>query len=505
MIPTLLKLYMKQKYILETYDQILKEIKNPKIVSDNDFVAFLENCSVDSYLIYKVDFVKQNGETKYTIKKPIHNLHPKATEINGKQCETASEFEEYIPEIFKKLELNHQEANLHWYSKNDSNTLYILQEIEISTLSNELRFFLYCFHSLKNENDKIKKINKETIFNLKSKERVEQYIHKKQYALENLANKLIKDINPVNSSDIYRFSSNYDKIDCLKITYIYLEKLLRFVEKEFKNYLNVNIQIPYRSILVKEFEITDKLKELKSRLLESNINDQLLKLVYEPLLKIATINIQEKLTYYDFNYCSDFILILHHQIDFENITEEAIKDCLFDLNFNSLQFFKHLTLDVLQELEMQENNIQKIDVLYRELKNYNQKQTRNFTRYNQKVPSIKEQIINWIEEEIEYLTKKIKLEANQLTSVSNNEEKIKFLTGLSVAQLSYFFGLLMEAGIINHKNQTDVFRFISENFKTNNTDKISVDSIKVKYYNVESSTKKAVREKIIELIGLTKF
>ncbi|QRE62576.1 hypothetical protein, partial [Flavobacterium psychrophilum] len=72
------------------------------------------------------------------------------------------------------------------------------------------------------------------------------------------------------------------------------------------------------------------------------------------------------------------------------------------------------------ELEMQENNIQKIDVLYRELKNYNQKQTRNFTRYNQKVPSIKEQIINWIEEEIEYLTKKIKLEANQLTSVSNN-------------------------------------------------------------------------------------
>lgn len=35
---------MKQKYILETYDQILKEIKNPKIVFDNDFVNFLENC-----------------------------------------------------------------------------------------------------------------------------------------------------------------------------------------------------------------------------------------------------------------------------------------------------------------------------------------------------------------------------------------------------------------------------------------------------------------------------
>ncbi|RTY97228.1 hypothetical protein EKM02_14070 [Flavobacterium sp. RSP49] len=496
---------MKPKYILETYDRILKEIKNPKIVFDNDFVAFLENCSDESFLIYKVNFLKQNGETKYITKKPIHNLHPKVAEIDCIECNSVLEFEKYIPEIVDKLELNQHNILLRWYSKNDSISLYILQDFDITKLSNEHRFFLYCYHSLKNENDKIKKINKETIFNFKSKERVEQYIHKKQYALENLANRLIKDINPINSSDIYRFSANYDKIDCLKITYIYLEKLLRFIEKEFKNYLNVNIQIPYRSILVKEFEITHKLKELKSGLLGSNISDQLLKLVYEPLLKIATINIQEKLTYYDFNYCSDFISVLHHQIDFENSTEETISECLFELNFNSLQFFKYLTYNILQELEVQENNIQKIDVLYRLMKNYNQKQSRNFLKYKANLPPLKEQIINWIEEEIEYLTKKIKLEANQLTNISNNEEKIKFLTGLSVAQLSYFFGLLMEAGIIKHKNQTDVFRFISENFKTSMTDKISVDSIKVKYYNVESNTKTSVREKILELIGLTKF
>jgi hypothetical protein len=84
-------------------------------------------------------FCKKNGETKYTIKKPIHNLHPKATEINGKQCEPTSEFEEYITEIFKKLEINHLDAELRWCSKNDINTLYILQDIEISNLSNELR------------------------------------------------------------------------------------------------------------------------------------------------------------------------------------------------------------------------------------------------------------------------------------------------------------------------------------------------------------------------------
>src|SRR5690606_20380660 len=137
--------------------------------------------------------------------------------------------------------------------------------------------------------------------------------------------------------------NNYEKIDCLKITYIYLEKLLRFIEKEYRNYLNVNIQIPYRSILVQEFEITNKLKEVKSHLLESNIDDQLLKLVYEPLLKITTINIQEKLTYYEFNYCSEFILSFYKQINFADMSEETIKESLFDLNFNSLKFFKYLT------------------------------------------------------------------------------------------------------------------------------------------------------------------
>jgi hypothetical protein len=223
---------MKKRYILETYDAILKEIKNPRIVFENDYVSFLEDCATDSYLIYKVNFIKQNGTVRYVVKKPIHNLHPKVAEIKRVDCEPISEFESYIPDIINELYLNQSKFNVRWCNQNDTNTIYILEYCDIASLTNEMRFFLYCFHSLKNENEKIKKINKETIFNFKSKERVEQYIHKKQYALENLANRLIKDINPINSADIYKFSSNYDKNDCLKITYVYLEKLLRFIEKE---------------------------------------------------------------------------------------------------------------------------------------------------------------------------------------------------------------------------------------------------------------------------------
>ena len=85
-----------------------------------------------------------------------------------------------------------------------------------------------------------------------------------------------------------------------------------------------------------------------------------------------------------------------------------------------------------------------------------------------------------------------------------DENKVKILSGLSVAQMSYFINILMQAGIIKHTNQRDVLRMISENFKTNVTDSISLDSLSTKYYNVESSTKAAIKDKVIELLNLTK-
>ncbi|MES2573793.1 MAG: hypothetical protein V4572_02520 [Bacteroidota bacterium] len=494
---------MKQKYILESYDRILKEIKNPGIIFSSDITPLLKKGNTESFLIYRIDCFRQNKKTKYTAAKPVHNLHPKAAKLNFREVDFPAEYKQWIPKILQELGIPENKAVLRGCSVNQ-NTIYILQQCEIEDLPQEERFFLYCCHKLRNENKKIRKTNKERIYRLKSKEQIEQHIHRKQYALGNLAQRLIKEINPENTAALYQFSDNYDKKDCLKITHIYLEKLLRFIEKEYRNYLNLNTEIPYRSSLVKDLELTDKLREVRAVVLKSSINEKLLKLVCEPLLRITAINIQEKPTYYEFMYCSEFILALYKQISFVEISEETITEALFDLNYNSVKFCKYLIAVMVQELEAQENNLDKMDVLYQWRKNYNQKQTRNFIKYKPDLPSLKDRLISWIEEEIEYLNRKIKLDSGQLTNGSANEEKIKFLTGLSVAQLSCFFALLMETGIIRHKNQADLFRFIAENFKTNSAENISVHSIKSKYYNIETTTKSALREKIIELLGRTK-
>ena len=496
---------MKHKYILETYDRIINEIKNPKIVFENDFVPFLVSCTEESYYVYKVNFIKENGTIKYQIKQPIHNLHPKFEEINSEESFVDKDLQSFVPAILKELNIEPTTTRLYWGNQNGNDILYILSDVDIENLTNESRFFFYCYHSLQQENERIKKLNKETIFNFKSNERIEQYIHKKQYAIENLASRLIKDINPANTNDIYKYSNKYDKTDCLKVVYIYLEKILRFIEREYRTYLNINIQVPYRTILIKEFEITKKLEHVKSLLLGSAIDEELLKLAYEPILKVSTIKIQEKITYYEFNYCSDYITALYNQLDVENINNEDIIELLFDLNYNSISFLKHLTSQMQRELETVEDTIQKIDLLYKNLKNYNQKQNRYFIKYKECLPPLKVQLTSWIEEEIDYLTKKIKLETNNIVEVNKNAQLVKLQTNLSVAQLVYYFSLMQETGIINHKNQMDIFRFISDNFKTKNVNDISVDSLKVKFYNVETNTKQAVREKIIELLTISKI
>ena len=98
---------MKQKHILETYDQILKEIKNPKIVFENDFVAFLENCSEESFLTYKINFRHAYGQS-YDIKRTDTQFTPKVAEMDCIECDAVLEFIKYIPEILHLLKSQNQ-------------------------------------------------------------------------------------------------------------------------------------------------------------------------------------------------------------------------------------------------------------------------------------------------------------------------------------------------------------------------------------------------------------
>jgi len=498
---------MKQNYTLEIYDSLFNEIKHSRKTNEKEVISFLKLCSDESHHLYEVNFFKTDGLVNYVIKDKIHNLHHKAPDYYPTNCGINSEFEEFIPKILQDLNIQNATTTFCWSSFHENDTLIIREQCPIEEIAPENLFFLFCCQKLKQENNKIIKINKERVFSLKSKGRIEHFIQRKQQALENLSHRVIRDINPSVAIEIYNFSSEYNKSDCLKVVYIYLEKLLQFIEIEYLKYLDIEIQVPFKTLLIKELEIDNKMNFVKARLLEINLDNQLLQIAYQPILKITTFNINQQITYNEFNYYSNYISQFYRYLNkaTETPTSENIIELLLDLNLNNLEFFDYCTDKIQEALKLASSSSEKIDKLYQLLKYYNQRQTRNFMKLRQNLPSLKHQIINWIEEEIEYLNKKNSLEKGNPFQIIHQEELEKMSTDLSVAHLSYFFGLLSQTGLINPKSQVELFRFIAANFKTRTTNTISESSIKNKFYNVEATTINRIREKLIELLNLTKL
>ena len=494
---------MKQKYILGIYDKLISEIKYNKKTTDSEINAYLKKCSSESHYLYKIKFSRQQGNIKYAYQKRVHNLHPNAPEFINSDCDINPDFINLIPIILKELNILDNNLEFCW---SEHNILIVKQHCTLKELSKENRFFLYCFQTVFNANSSIKESLNDKFFRLKKEEGIELFIHRKQNALQNLSQALFKIINPDTPADIYSFSADYTKMDCLKIIYLYLEKLLVFIEKEYHTYLNVNSKVPYRSILVKELEIENKLNFVKSCLIDCNLTDELFQLAYQPILKIATIKIQKNITYNEFYYCIEYIkeLYFHFKQNKDAVTESIIKDWLFELNFNSLDFFDYKTDEITKNLELLESDIEKTDLLFHFLKKFNQSRTTNFRKFNQKIPPIKDQLTSWIEEEIEYLSRRKKLGMNTNYTTNNAEAKVKIQTSLSVAQLTYFFKILMKVKIIIHKNNAEIFRFIADNFNTKSSTQISADSVKNNFYNTDTNSKLKIRPLIIELLNLTK-
>ncbi len=497
---------MKQKYILGVYDKLIHEINYNKEIKNSEIISYLKKCSEESHYLYQIKFFKKNGTIEYCFQKRIHNLHPYAPSFIKSDCYRGPEFENLIPLILRDLNIPGDNLDFCWTLQNDKNILIIKEPCRIEDVAPENLMFLYCFQLVKNENHLIKSSLNETFFSFNSEGKIELFIHRKQYALEKLSKSLIGLIKPDNPHDIYSFSSDYNKIDCLKIIHVHLEKLLIFIEKEYRNYLNVNIQVPYRTVLVKELEIIEKLNYVKSRFLACIMDSRFLALAYEPLLKIETIDIQEKITYKEFNYCCSFISELYKQFKKypEDVPESIIMDWIFDLNLNSLEFFNYATEEILKKLKLFETETEKIDALYQILKGFNQRQSEFSMKFNKKLPNINKQVVGWMEEELEYLSKKKNLVISDSPNQANNSQRIKIQTSLSVGQLTYFIKLLMKVKLITHKNHSEVFRFIADNFITKATTTISVDSVKSKFYNVEIGSMKTIRLIIIELMNQTK-
>lgn len=192
--------------------------------------------------------------------------------------------------------------------------------------------------------------------------------------------------------------------------------------------------------------------------------------------------------------------LLQRKTEKEDINEE-LRIVLYYLNYNSIKVFAYHARYFGELLTGEDSRTEKIEKLSFALKRINQAQVKPGIYYNRDSPSLKEQLCSYLTEEIEYLEKLQHLTNNPSVRLADLMlQGFKLKLDMSVSQLAFFIKIFIETQIIQNKNLTEVLRFLARYVITKRSESVSYDSLRAKYYNVESGTKEAVRNILFTMI-----
>lgn len=267
-----------------------------------------------------------------------------------------------------------------------------------------------------------------------------------------------------------------------------LLQIIQFIQEFFGNYFDKNEKIPailrnkYQSELSKlGLHFTERFSQ------SQRVNPVLIQVVNEHILEAAWAN-RKHCNYKHFHYERE---LLHHLSKENELTDLSVRSLLYYFNFNCSQFVIY-EFDRLVELITQlHTKSEKINKLRSELKAINQLPSRINYCYDEDMPSLKEQVSTWIEEEIKYCEAGHFL---QQVNPLNGEVENKIHTTLSVAKLSLLIRLLVVDKIIINRTVAPMLRTVSKMFSTLQREEISFGSLETKYHAPDKATIAVMKE-----------
>jgi hypothetical protein len=182
--------------------------------------------------------------------------------------------------------------------------------------------------------------------------------------------------------------------------------------------------------------------------------------------------------------------------------EADAHEVLLYMNFNSRKYFHYYIQVVTSRFESEDTSLGKLEKLRYEQKIVNQVPCEFGVAYTDKYPPLQQMIGDWISEEIQFLERTSEtpiVHSLQEKGVVKKDFKLEF--DMSVSQFAFFIKSFIETGVIQNKNVSELIRFLARFVKTKRSENISYESFRIKYYNVEDSTKDAVKNTFHTAIG----
>ncbi len=267
---------------------------------------------------------------------------------------------------------------------------------------------------------------------------------------------------------------------------------LEFIQRYFPNNFDKTALVP--TYLWDKFINSVKVTESHVKDLSSETTDeQLLSILFEELKSISI----NSVSFGKLSYLNDFLSGLLNKENYNNgiNNESRLLEYCIACNFNSSAFMKHCVAiydEMLSQLPDEEGRKNWFKLTLKYL--YRFPSNNEMSLFDGGI-SVKEYLINWMEQEL-----KIGYADQKKETLAAADAHSKIHTSISVPVLALLTRSMKDTGIITNSNLQDVFRFFAAHYTSQRKEAISPGSFHGKYYNVEEGTKRKVTDLLLEMV-----
>jgi len=281
-----------------------------------------------------------------------------------------------------------------------------------------------------------------------------------------------------------------------------LDDLLAFIWEHFSPCCSKEQKIPERSRPAFTREILAKLEPL---ILPATDPEQVLLETVKDTIRQRLSGENDGITYGLRTYLCTFTEDMNKMRSStrEHVLPVTLTDVLVAYNFNSVPLMYDLVSGIREEVDQIESAKDKIKHLHYWLKRISQVTICPDCAFDVRNEPVNGFLGKWIRAEILFHEKNLQLLSGPfypLNFPGMAPDGIKLEVDLSVAQMACLLRLVTECGLVKGNSVRELFNFLAEHFRSKKQENISAESIRVKYYQIEESTRKEAHKILLRLL-----
>jgi hypothetical protein len=280
-----------------------------------------------------------------------------------------------------------------------------------------------------------------------------------------------------------------------------LETIIVLLQNDYGRYFNWDLDLPLSLRLRKAHEIKKQWKLLFKTLSERETNIHLVNVLDQSIKGLHHLQDGPAISYRQASYLKNLLKELSGYLSAPTSPSvyTSLTELLISWKFNDFAFIREVFSDIRIEMEKKESDECRLEFLRGFRKQLTQLLEKNLISFHAAQPTAKQVILDWMGQELAYLQVMVALPEKK-----EAQEEVKMHTSLSVPVLAGIARLFKDSGMITNSNHTEILKFFTSHFATQQKGEFSYDHLRTRYYNVEEGTKKKVYDYLMVLGQLCK-